>query len=377
MALKALQERDQKTAQFLALKLLAALPEDPEVLLLAARSDIQAGRVGPARLLLDRAIALAPDLAILRTQKALLDRQERALSSDPYVQDYLHARAIHIDYPRNIQIETVGRCNANCTFCPHEQLDRKFDEMSDELFDKIVDDVATIPSDGPVNFFLNGVNEPFMDKKIFARIKKINDRVPHATLGLYTNMNVLPRDFFERMREVRRLIYLNVSFNAANAAEYEASMRIDFSRTVTNIRKFLAENRRHRFLERPLILSRMTSLDEGDERFRVECPALFPEFEPDVDFIAGLKSRASWLGQVESANQNVPVLFPCMQWLNITVQCDGTVPHCCMDATGKLAFGNVKERSLLEIYNSPAFRSLRESVTGRGAIYPCNTCVLT
>jgi MoaA/NifB/PqqE/SkfB family radical SAM enzyme len=375
-ALKALQAGDLKTGQLLARRLMAALPEDPEALLLAAQSDILAGRPGLARVLLDRAIGLAPELASLRAQKATLDRQDARMALDPYVQQYLLTRAVHMDYPRNIQLETVGRCNANCTFCPHEALDRKFDEMSDALFDKIIADLAAIPPEHPLNFLLNGVNEPFMDKKIFARMRRINETIPHAMLGLYSNMNVMPRDFFERIREIRRLDYLNVSFNAANAAEYEASMRIDFNRTVTNIRRFLGENRRQRIIGGPIVLSRIMSLDEGDERFRRECPALFPEFEPGVDFIVAVKNRASWLGQLDSG-QPVPSLLPCKQWLSITVQCDGTVPHCCMDATGKFAFGNVKDRSLLEIYNSPQFRNMRENVLSRSAVYPCNTCALT
>jgi radical SAM protein with 4Fe4S-binding SPASM domain len=65
-----------------------------------------------------------------------------------------------------------------------------------------------------------------------------------------------------------------------------------------------------------------------------------------------------------------------MQWLNISVICDGTVPHCCMDSTGKYGFGNVNEQSLLEIYNSPKFRVMREAVLGRSAVHPCNTCAL-
>jgi sulfatase maturation enzyme AslB (radical SAM superfamily) len=377
MASKALKDGDLKTGRFLAQRLLMALPDDPEALLLVAQSDILAGHIGPARALLDCALSLAPDLTVLRNQKATLEQQDAKLARNTYVHGYLVGRAMHMDYPQHIQLETVGRCNANCTFCPHEQLDRKFEEMSDTLFDKIIAEAATIPPDNPVDFYLNGVNEPFMDKKIFARVKRINDLIPHATLGFYTNMNALPRDFFEEIREVRQRTSLNVSFNAANEAEYQASMRIDFNRTVTNIRKFLAENREHRILASPLILSRIATRDDGDDRFRAECPALFPEFESGVDFVLRVRNRASWLGQIDGANQTVPSLLPCMQWLNITVQCNGTVPHCCMDATGKFAFGNVNERSLLEIYNSPEFRSMREGALGRAAIYPCNTCALT
>lgn len=376
IALAAMRDGNLKDGRFLALKLLAALPADPEALLLAAQSDILSGHTAPARALLDRAIALAPNLEVLHTQKQNLDRQDARVVDDPYVQQYLVARAIHMDYPMNIQLETVGRCNANCTFCPHEELDRKFEEMSDELFNKIIDEVGTIPKESPINFYMNVVNEPFMDKKIFQRIKKINETVPQATLGFYTNLNVLPRNFFEQIRACRRITYVNVSFNAANEEEYRETMRIDFDRTVSNVRRFLIENREHKFLNGPLYLSRIATFDSRDDRFRDECRNLFADFEVGVDYVPGVKSRASWLGQVSGVQEHIPQLSPCFQWLNISVFCDGTVPHCCMDATGKFAFGNVKEKSLLEIYNSPEFRNMREAVMGRGSVYPCNTCAL-
>lgn len=376
IALAAMRDGNLKDGRFLALKLLAALPSDPEALLLAAQSDILSGHPGPARALLDRAIALAPNLEVLHTQKQNLDRQDARVVDDPYVQQYLIARAIHMDYPMNIQLETVGRCNANCTFCPHEELDRKFEEMSDELFNKIIDEVGTIPNENPINFYMNVVNEPFMDKKIFERIRKINETVPQATLGFYTNLNVLPRNFFEKIRNCQRITYVNVSFNAANEEEYRETMRIDFDRTVSNIRRFLIENREQKFLNGPLYLSRIATFDDRDVRFQEDCRDLFADFEVGVDYVPNVKSRASWLGQVSGGQEHIPQLSPCFQWLNISVFCDGTVPHCCMDATGKFAFGNVKEKSLLEIYNSPEFRNMREAVMGRGAVYPCNTCAL-
>jgi MoaA/NifB/PqqE/SkfB family radical SAM enzyme len=377
VALAALQQGHVAEGRGLALKILAALPDDPEALLLAAQADIVVGNVDTARALLTRALSLAPDAEIIRNQNHHVSQLESQFFAESYVQHYLAARALFMDYPMNIQLETVGRCNANCNFCPHEELDRKFDEMSDELFQKIIDEVATTPNDIPVNFYLNVINEPFMDKKIFARIGMINEKIPRATIGLYTNMNVLPRDFFERIRDVRPLEFLNVSFNAANREEYEESMRIDFDRTVANLRRFLAENRRQKIVAKPPWLSRIATLDERDGRFFAECKALFAEFEVPVDYEPRMKSRANWLGEIDGAQMNVPQLHPCMQWVNISVFCDGTVPHCCMDAKGKFAFGNVKERSLFEIYNSPEFRNMRESVLHRRSVYPCNTCALT
>jgi sulfatase maturation enzyme AslB (radical SAM superfamily) len=373
---RALQTGDYAAGRAMALKILAAAPADPEALLLMAQSDSVSGNTAIARALLARASALAPQAEVLRYQKNQLDILDDQAAADPYTLNYLRGRAMFMEYPMNIQLETVGRCNANCTFCPHEQLDRKYEEMSDALFAKIIDEAATIPRDNPLNFYLNVINEPFMDKKIFERIQMINEKVPHATIGFYTNLNVLPRDFFAKMRKAQRITSFNVSFNAANREEYEASMRIDFDRTVANLRGFLAANREHKMVPAPICLSRIATLDERDQRFIPECDALFEGFQSGVDYAPTVKRRANWLGEVSSDQTSVPLRSPCMQWLNISVFCDGTVPHCCMDATGKYGFGNVNEHSLLEIYNSPKFRVMREAVLGRGAIHPCNTCAL-
>ena len=72
------------------------------------------------------------------------------------------------------------------------------------------------------------VNEAFLGKKIFDRVALINDAIPHATIGFYTNFNKLPKTFFERIGQVKNLSLMNISFNAANKQEYEENMRIYF-----------------------------------------------------------------------------------------------------------------------------------------------------
>ena len=68
--------------------------------------------------------------------------------------------------------------------------------------------------------------------------------------------------------------------------------------------------------------------------------------------------------------------MPCNQWFDISIFCNGVVPHCCMDAKGDFPFGDVNKQSLLEIYNNPQFRNLRQNVISRDVIYPCNSCAL-
>lgn len=377
LANKLLKQGQLREAQAWIQQLQLAQPGNAEVALLAAKCEFDSGHPSVARSFVFKARHIAPNLAEVKNALAEYEALDRNLASNEYRNSYLFLRNLHMDYPRNIQLETVGRCNAKCDFCPHSGLDRKFESMSDELFKKIVNEASVIPPNSPLNFYMNVVNEPFMDKKIFSRMRMLNEKISHATIGIYTNMNVMPPHFFEKLAEIRQISYWNVSFNAANKEEYEKSMGIDFERTVANLKHFLRENRKQKFVKGPIYISRIATGDEADTRFMEECKSLFAEYDCNGDFIPVCKNRADWLGQIQAAGRsNIPLMMPCNQWVNISVFCNGLVPHCCMDAKGEFPFGDVNKQSILEIYNSPHFRNLRENVISRDVIYPCNTCAL-
>lgn len=65
-------------------------------------------------------------------------------------------------YPVYIAIETINRCNGSYAFCPvnHKQESRPFAKMSQELFDKIINEVASWDNwNGVFSLYVN--NEPF------------------------------------------------------------------------------------------------------------------------------------------------------------------------------------------------------------------------
>jgi len=363
-------------ARIYANELLASSAADPDIYALLAYIEVNSGHFSVARRYMLEALRLAPESETAKENLAYLDSLEIQTTDHDYMQRWFVSRFRHMDYPRVIHLETVGRCNAKCSFCPHSRLARKFDAMSDGLFQKIVREVSHFPADRFVGFYMHAVNEPFMDRKIFERMSLINEAVPLAQIAITTNMNVMPPRFFDRIREIKQLSSWNVSFNAANRLEYESSMGIDFARTVANIGLLLEENRRSRFVTGPITLSRVGMDVESNQRFVAECQALFPDFHCGKDFEPSFLGKANWLGDIEDASPSFYHSWPCQQWTNLTIHCNGIVPHCCVDAKARFPFGDVTERSILEIYNSPHWRNLRLNVSGREAVYPCNTCNL-
>ena len=358
---------------------LAALKSNPEnfdALRLLAQAEARAGRMVAANKTADRLGRLDPDSSDRLRLLGDLQTMDRTWLQHPYARNYRAERMVHMDYPRNIAIETVGRCNATCSFCPHNQLDRRFTAMSESLFEKILDDLSAIQPEVPTRIFPNIVNEPFMDKSLFERLRRINEVLPKTALLLFTNFNVLPKDFPDKLRGIANLEEINVSFNAATQEEYEAVMGIDFDRTVGHLKRLMAENREARFLAQPIVLSRVSDGTSRDQSFAEDCRALFGGYEDGADYVSHVKARTNWLGAMHDSQSPIPHALPCSAWLDINVTCTGIVPLCCMDANLEHSIGDANTTNLLEIYNSPAFRGLRESETAREALDPCGSCSL-
>src|SRR5512144_741309 len=88
------------------------------------------------------------------------------------------------EYPRLVSVETTSRCNAICPFCPYNVRARDKTHMTNELFDKIIEECREFPLE-TIEPFLNG--EPFVDPQIMNRLEKIRSRLPATKLKVYSN----------------------------------------------------------------------------------------------------------------------------------------------------------------------------------------------
>ncbi|OFX11357.1 MAG: hypothetical protein A2516_05650 [Alphaproteobacteria bacterium RIFOXYD12_FULL_60_8] len=348
--------------------------EEAETLVLLGYALAQQGRLSAAEKVLERLFAVAPDHEDGKRLAARVASLHGEWRDHPYTQSLIALRATHLDYPSYVGIETVGRCNANCTFCPHGDLDRRFESMSDALFAKILTDLQAIPPSHPLTIYPNFVSEPFMDKQIFERLGAINQALPQAKLMIYSNLNVAPKGFLERLVKVRNLVGINVSLNFSNRQDYKAGMGIEFSRTVEHIVKVMEAHRERPFMEFPIALSRVMDDSPRDTQFVEECRTLFAGFEEHKDYTLIVKRRSDWMGQAGDHHSAIPYSLPCKAWFDLTIMCTGQVPFCCMDAKGQFPLGDVTTSSVLEVYNVPALRNLRESQVRRENITPCNRC---
>ena len=169
-----------------------------------------------------------------------------------------------------------------------------------------------------------------------------------------------------RLGAVRNLDYLWISMNDHREAEYEATMQLPYRRTIERMRMIHAARADGRLALR-VVLSRVGDGSANDVEFVRWAEREFPLFE------ASVFQRGDWLSQVDTPTASAPAVG-CARWFDLSITATGIVAHCCMDGAAKYPIGDVSRQHVLEVYNAPAYRRLREHTARRQDAEPCNRC---
>lgn len=268
--------------------------------------------------------------------------------------EYLHKH--YIDQPYEVSLETLARCNAACTFCPYPTLERIGEKMPDNLIHRLIDEMSDWKK--PFSFCPFKVSEPLLDKRLYAVLKRFNNRVPKAEVRIFTNGSPLTLQRAEELANIKNL-RLYVSLNSHIKEEYEPLMRLSFDRVVKNLDELHDTDFPHE----------VNVLKVGaDEEFYNYVRERWPWFKPL------LIKKDSWLGFTDADITEVPTT-PCARWFELNIMANGKAALCCMDGTGEHGLGgDVNKQSLLEIYNMPAWRERREKMMNRHEVPVCRQC---
>ena len=126
-----------------------------------AREQIKRKDLIAAEGTLKRCYDIAPgDLDVTGTLYELYQRNIESLKTSPYM-----------DYPLFVSVETSTLCNAKCTFCPYPTLERIGNKMPDEVIDKIISDLKSIPINVEFRFAPFKVSDPFTELRLFPIIE--------------------------------------------------------------------------------------------------------------------------------------------------------------------------------------------------------------
>ncbi|NNE38262.1 MAG: radical SAM/SPASM domain-containing protein, partial [Gammaproteobacteria bacterium] len=258
-------------------------------------------------------------------------------------------------------------CNAACEFCPSPGLDRKGERMSDELLEQIIDDLTEIPVNIPFQLSPFKVNEPFLDTRLTGILQSINQKLPNASITLTSNAAPITEKKLSDLVDIKNIRYLWISVNHYDPLEYTKIMQIPWEKTLERL-NMIHDAKKSGQLPFKVILSRVKDETNTDKEFCHWVAKEFPLFKH------ALFQRGGWIGQVDTdISVDVPDI-PCVRWFDISITSTGIVAHCCMDGNAEWPIGDIKNNSVLEIYNQPNYKSLRQNTLSRKQVSPCNSC---
>lgn len=267
-----------------------------------------------------------------RTDYHYLKRKD--LNSDYFVRRITEIYKEKVPSLQTVEIETMNRCNNDCSFCPVNKNDdtRPFKKMSQELFYKIIDDLADMNYCGYLSLFSN--NEPLIDVRIYDFIEYAKKKLPNAVHCLYTNGILLDEDKFVRLTD--SLDYLVID-------NYDDELKL-----IDNISPIVEKYKDRKSDCKVSVLIRKKNqvlLNRGGEA---------PNREKGTEFVSSC-------------------ILPFMQMI---VRPDGEVSRCCQDALGKTTLGNVDEESIQQVWESTNYEGFRKGLIlqGRNSIDFCKNC---
>jgi MoaA/NifB/PqqE/SkfB family radical SAM enzyme len=282
--------------------------------------------------------------------------------------------------PFELHLELTNLCNANCVFCPYQFQQREVAYMPDDVFRRAVDDFVACGG-GSVGL-TPIVGDALIHPDFVARVQYLRAQPRIDRIWVTTNAILLDKHGIDAVLR-SGLTSITISTSGFDEPSYR---RIYRSTAYPRFRRNVAELvRRNRELPDPLTITIGLRTDRPLEE--VMADADFQEIlahRPDIDFTWSFTSAGGRVTrEALPAGMRLRVVTSrretCVQLYNGPIVLpDGTVMACscvaAMDAVADLGIGNLRERSLLDIWTSGGMQRLRASFAEGGLNPTCAGC---
>ena len=121
-------------------------------------------------------------------------------------------------FPKILSIEFTSACNAKCIMCPQPDMNRKKENMSPEILDKIISDCKN-KSLKKINLFWMG--DSTVDKKMIEKIRIIRKELPKVKLYLSTNAQLLGEERSRILLDEDLLFVINFDIDGLKKSTFE------------------------------------------------------------------------------------------------------------------------------------------------------------
>lgn len=269
-------------------------------------------------------------------------------------------------FPVRVMIETATYCNGRCIICPASEISKELPQgkISWELYKKIIDECSGYKVQ---TFYPYLTNEPLLDEDIIERLVYARNKMPKTEIVLSTNASLLTTDKIPKLCNLVDMIIFHVA--GINKQDYERIMPgLNFNETVANIENFINYNRKNGYKTKMMVREIITN----DHVFG---KSPIGKFREKFDFwrkkgivwtYSLFFDRAGNVGPFGHSDYKIKRKMGCPFWhyplRNIHILFNGEVVLCCMDCRREVILGNVKDKSIYDIWNSGLYNEVRDRV---------------
>ena len=272
---------------------------------------------------------------------------------------------------QGISVQNTTKCNGRCTICPHTRVYSSCEDMSDEVWAKLLEEITSTNFQGYIAFLLQC--EPLMDKKILNRIedvKRINSKI---SVWLFTNASLLSTTMYKNLAS-SGLDSLTMSLLSATKEDYEQITGLSYELVLNNIMKTLVQSSKGTM--HIAVNASLGAWSERDNYFK-----LFNQFTDKLKFNIR-DSRAGFFDNVKSSYDdwclkcvNTSKCFCEQPSATLPVFADGAVRLCSSDWTGESKLGNILDTPLHEIFHKVStLQTVEKLKKGQFDYNCCKSC---
>lgn len=281
-------------------------------------------------------------------------------------------------FPKYFLIESCGSCNARCTMCPVEDVQRDKKLMPKEMFDRIVEEIKP-HAKWIKQVALQAQGEPMLDKRLEYKISEMK-KIGVETVTIISNGSLATAARAEKIIEAG-LDFIDFSFDGSTKETFEKiRVRLDFDEVTKNIEDFIKA--RDRLNPDMHIRIRFTIQDSNRheyEDFKKYWNQRLGGNTNDLAYGKELHHWANWMDYepyqlLEQAELNAT---PCQSpFSTFAILNDGRVALCCNDYNASVCFGNIMEESISDIWKNEKFVEVRKNLReqGRNGVPACVNC---
>ena len=289
---------------------------------------------------------------------------------------------------REIEINFSNACLANCIFCSRPHGVGNIPLMQPETFDVLAKQLKDIDFD---IIQTSGNGETFLNPHYLDYVRTLKREFPNVPRWIYNNFSMLDKEKADIIVNENLFSKVNVTVDSLVPWIYERSKNLNFDTFIKNIEYFLSINDSMPFTilynnvktyyERcQNVIGKRPLRDHFTDEELVEVKDEFSDIESRFKPLAKTNLQACrvnpclW-GERTQAPKDESAPCPKIQVIEqvIWILPNGDCTACCYDDNqNQFIVGNIHEKHLIDIYNSPERKEFIEGIKARKYTdYPC------